>query len=365
MCEMMKHIESDPMKLSSSFFKCRVPLISAPMAGVAGPELAAAVTLAGGFGFLGTGHERLKVEGIMKEIDEVKKELGTTSSNQRVSIGIGFLAWRLDDMEDEVEEVLKCLEIVMKHVKCIWLSFGEDLMKWIKLIQIIQNEHQECKLAIMISSLKEAQKLFNSILSDHLEIDILIGQGFEAGGHGGHDGESLNSLIPALKEMLLKMIPESQRPILVAAGGLTHGSHLAAMLALGASGIVSGTRFLATPEARYTDDQKKAILSAQSIDTIKTTLFDELRGTVGWPKGIDGRALKNQTTVNQLAGMDFDTLQSNYKTAMKIGDVNILVTWSGMSVGLISEILPAKKIVQEIENEAIQVIMAINRQISQ
>ncbi|EGG07472.1 uncharacterized protein MELLADRAFT_85736 [Melampsora larici-populina 98AG31] len=347
----MHSIRNDLTKI----LECRVPLISAPMAGAAGPELAAAVSSAGGFGFIGTGHEPLKLEALVKNINHVKKEMGT-SENETIPIGVGFLGWRLD-LEPE-DEVSRCFEAVVKNVKCVWISFGTDLIKWIQLIRKIQKNDRLCKLAVMVTSLNEAENLLKSILSDHLEIDILIGQGFEAGGHGGANGETINSFIPALKVLLLKMIPESQRPILVAAGGLTHGSHLAAMLALGASGMVAGTRFLATPEAKYTENQKKAIVSAKSIDTIKTTVFDQLRGTVGWPEGIDGRALKNETTVNHLAGMDFDTLQSNYKTAMNMADVNRLVTWS---VGLVNQILPAEQVVQEIEDEAVRVIMAANK----
>lgn len=132
-------------------------------------------------------------------------------------------------------------------------------------------------MAVVVSSFAEAEILLSVEESQALDVDILVGQGHEAGGHGGANGETINALVPMLKSLLIKLWPSPIRPVLVAAGGLTHGAHLAAILALGASGMVCGTRFLATPQARYTDAQKQAILAVRCVDTVKTTVFDELR----------------------------------------------------------------------------------------
>ncbi|KAG0151181.1 hypothetical protein CROQUDRAFT_651389 [Cronartium quercuum f. sp. fusiforme G11] len=364
----MRSIETDLTRLLG----CRVPLICAPMAGVSFKELAISVSLSGGFGFIGQSYQ-LDSDQLKEDLDQVRKELGITDLNELIPIGIGILGWYIEKMNEE--DALRYLTIVLKSVKCLWISFGKDLKKWVKLIHQLQKKQKKddddddstkrCKLAVVVSSLSEAENLFLIENSQTLEIDIIVGQGHEAGGHGGTDGETINALIPLLRNLIIKLWPEGgrRRPTLVAAGGLTHGAHLVAMLALGASGIVCGTRFLATPEARYTDAQKQAILKAKSVDTIKTTLFDELRGTIGWPKGINGRALKNETIIDHLSGKDFKELETQYQIAMKTGDVKRLVTWSGTSVGLVSEIISAKKVVQEIEKEAISIIISNHSQI--
>ena len=96
-----------------------------------------------------------------------------------------------------------------------------------------------------------------------------------------------------LLPVILSAIPPDG-PLVLAAGGMATGAHVAAVLALGASGAVLGTRFLLTPESLYTDTQKKALADADSRSTTRTMAFDYARGTIGWPDGIDGRGLRNR-----------------------------------------------------------------------
>ena len=112
--------------------------------------------------------------------------------------------------------------------------------------------------------------------------------GIEAGGHGSSSASPVLSLVSSI----LSMVPESCPPIL-AAGGMVNGSHLAALLTLGASGAVFGTRFLISTESLYTNVQRQAILEARSSSSVRTMAFDHARDTMGWPRGIDGRGLHN------------------------------------------------------------------------
>jgi nitronate monooxygenase len=189
------------------------------------------------------------------------------------------------------------------------------------------------------------------------EVDI----GIEAGGHGAARGTPLLSLVPSV----LKVVP-SQIPVL-AAGGLVTGAHMAALLALGAAGIVVGTRFLTAPESQYTDGQRKALLDADSTRSVRTTAFDEARKTLGWPQGIDGRGLYNgmltdrddtfcviscviltqpcsppDTVADYNRGEDVEILRSRYQDALANDDANRTVVWAGTGVGLIDRIQSAK-----------------------
>lgn len=129
-------------------------------------------------------------------------------------------------------------------------------------------------------------------------------------------------------------------PPIVAAGGISTGSQVAALLTLGASGVVVGTRFLATPESRYSQAQKDALLTARSTSTVRTMAFDRIRGTLGWPAGVDGRGLTNKVVDNLNSGMPLDEAKREFEKAK--GTKDGLIVWSGTGVGLVNEIQPTK-----------------------
>jgi nitronate monooxygenase len=112
--------------------------------------------------------------------------------------------------------------------------------------------------------------------------------GTEAGGHGSTSGTPLLTLVSSI----LGAISQNGPPVL-AAGGLVNGGHLASLLTLGASGAVFGTRFLLSPESQYSDVQRQALIAARTSDSVHTMAFDYARNTLGWPRGIDGRGLRN------------------------------------------------------------------------
>jgi nitronate monooxygenase len=131
-------------------------------------------------------------------------------------------------------------------------------------------------------------------------------------------------------------------PPLLAAGGLSHGAHVASLLTLGAAGAVLGTRFLLTPESHYTDAQKQALLAANSSSTVRTLAFDRARGTLEWPSGIDGRALFNDTVKDDDNGVSIEEVRSKFKAGVAKGDAQRMLVWAGTGVGLMTDIKGAK-----------------------
>ena len=91
---------------------------------------------------------------------------------------------------------------------------------------------------------------------------------------------------------ILSTLPKDGPPIL-GAGGIVNGAQVASILALGASGAVLGTRFLLSPESLYSNVQRQALIAAPTGSSVRTMAFDQARNTLGWPKGIDGRGLRN------------------------------------------------------------------------
>jgi nitronate monooxygenase len=113
------------------------------------------------------------------------------------------------------------------------------------------------------------------------------------------------------------------------------------MLALGAAGVAVGTRFLLTPESKYSDKQKCLLLGAKSEDTVRSFAYDVARGTLGWPEGIDGRALRTKVFDTYNEGRGSEEVKRVYEDGAKRGDPAGYVTWSGTSIGLIRETKPA------------------------
>ena len=125
---------------------------------------------------------------------------------------------------------------------------------------------------------------------------------------------------------------------------------------LGASGILVGTRFWATPEALGSDQAKQLLTTARSDDTQRTRVFDIVR-ELDWPEGYTGRAIVNDF-YRQWHGREHELEQNlkreseTYWAAAKEGDTSKAVVFAGEGLDLIHDIRPAGEIVRAIADEA-------------
>jgi enoyl-[acyl-carrier protein] reductase II len=180
-------------------------------------------------------------------------------------------------------------------------------------------------------------------------VDIIIGQGSEAGGFTGTVGAL--ALIP--------QVVDAVHPVpVVAAGGIADGRGLAAALVLGAQGANIGTRFLASVEASCSDDWKWAILMAESEDTVRADVWWDIFPRPGDPTyDTAPRALRTSFierwqrdrggALRQAVRLQGEILQS-----AKQGRLLEFVPFTGQTAGSIHEILPAAEIVQRVVTEA-------------
>jgi len=181
--------------------------------------------------------------------------------------------------------------------------------------------------------------------------EIIVAQGTEAGGHGGSRGTL--PLVPALVDLMARRAPQA---MVVAAGGIADGRGLAAALALGAEGVLVGTRFYATVESLGHDKAKARILATSGDATVRTTVFDTVRG-YRWPDGITGRALRNDFTARwhsrepELAA-ELEDEKLRYQAAAARGDVDTVVVFAGECTDLIDDVPPAGEIVARLVREA-------------
>lgn len=194
-------------------------------------------------------------------------------------------------------------------------------------------------------------------------------QGSDAGGHGWENGASIISLLPeavdALKENGFGHIP------LVAAGGIVDGRGVAAAMALGASGVVMGTRFLAAKETEVpSQGYRDAVLSAKDGGqcTAKVKMWDELKGPNIWPLNFDGRAVVNENLSDHVQGVDVEDLRKRYASAMKeegggygVDGKGRAIVWAGTGVGLVKELKSAGEIVEEVRRGAEEVMENMRR----
>ena len=184
---------------------------------------------------------------------------------------------------------------------------------------------------MQVNSVQEARK------GAEWGVDVLVLQGIESGGHGSGTAPSTMVL---LDQVLSAGIPSL--PTVVSAGGINSGKQLNEVLKKGGAGVVMGTAFLCTEESLYSSAQKAAILNAKEGTTVRSEAFDEIRGTLGWPSGVDGRALRNASVAEYDAGLSSQELKRRYVARERNSEgLNGLIVWAGTGVGSIHAIEPA------------------------
>ncbi|TMJ40695.1 MAG: nitronate monooxygenase [Alphaproteobacteria bacterium] len=301
------------------------PIILAPMGGIAGGRLAAAVSQAGGFGIIGGGYGNPKAGyGGKAWMEEQLRAAGNAQ------IGVGYITWSLALFPELFDQAME------RSPKAFFLSFGDEkpFATRVKATGVT--------LICQIQDIDGAKRALDA------GADIIVAQGTEAGGHG-KSGRTTLTLTPAVVD-IAGAVP------VVAAGGLSDGRGLAAALMLGASGILVGTRFWATPEALGSDAAKRLLTEARSDDTLRTRVFDIVRG-LDWPEGYSGRAIANDFSRNW-HGHESE-LERNlvreaeaYWTAARAGDTSKSVVFAGEGLDLIHDIKPAGDIVRMVAAEA-------------
>jgi nitronate monooxygenase len=153
--------------------------------------------------------------------------------------------------------------------------------------------------------------------------------------------------------MLARTSPDT---MLVAAGGVADGRGLAAALALGADGVLVGTRFCAAQESLVKPLHRQAIVESDGDATLRTHLPDIVRG-LPWPEEFTARVQRNGF-VERWRGRDSELAQQiategpRYLQAFADGDPDDTAVWFGEAAGLVDGIEPAASIVERMVTEA-------------
>lgn len=320
-------------------------VVIAPMMKITMAPLAVAGSKAGGFGFLAGGLDLTNLESDLAEAADLLKDTDIPAPEGVLPIGVGFQNWGSD--------IKLAVSAIKKHPPAAVWFFAprrlSDLLPWAK--EVRSATAGRTKIWVQVGSVGQALEVAKTT-----KPDVLVVQGVDAGGHGLAHSASLISLVP---EVIDAVADEKLRIPIIAAGGISDGRGAAAALTLGASGVALGTRFLACKEATIAKGYQNEILRAHDggISTVRTKLYDVLRGTLDWPKAYDGRGVANRSYIDAQSGMSERENKKLYTEEMQRGDSGWgpdgrMTTYAGTGIGLVREVKSAAEICRDISTEA-------------
>lgn len=294
-----------------------VPVLQAGMSTFTSAELVAAVSNAGGLGILGA---------LLRPVDELRAEIRRTRTLTDRPFGVNHVLVHLDPTALDVT--------FEERVPVVSTSWGDPT-------DVVVRAHAAgMRVVHQVPTAAEAARAAAA------GVDVIVGQGTDGGGHVGFVGTM--PLVPAVVDAAAGV------PVL-AAGGIVDGRGLAAALALGAEGVLMGTRFLATPEAPIPERWRQLIVSSDESTTVRTAAFDRAFATP-WP-GAEVRAIRNLFLTDWAerpdeAAANAAELGPRLFQALATGDLDVFPPMAGQGCGLITDVLPAAEVVQRTIAEA-------------
>jgi nitronate monooxygenase len=355
------------------------PILQSGMGRVAGPELVAEVCKAGGLGILaGLGvkgddlkaqirrvreltkrpfgvnlwlHTELRPPADVTKIPEERVRAVQATLNrfrERLSIPTSFA--RPAGVPDLIAEAF---ETILEERVPVWsIGLGDPGPEMVR-----RCHKRGIKVVAMVATVEDARSVAAS------GVDAVVAQGMEAGGHRSTwiKPESREAACVGTMVLVPQVVDAVDVPV-VAAGGIADGRGVAAALALGASGVMLGTRFVATREAGVPPFWKKAIVDGSSNATTNTDVLS----------GLYARAIRNTFTDEYAASgapvlpalVHANAAQDVYNAAATQGNPEYFPLIAGQSAGLINDLPGAAEVVRTIVAEARAAMDSAMRRIS-
>ncbi|KAI0145235.1 hypothetical protein GGR57DRAFT_307467 [Xylariaceae sp. FL1272] len=348
-------------------------ILNAPMAGFAGSALACSVSQAGGIGMIGgdmdmdilSSHlQAARAKFTDPNVSHPRTHTSTTAcakfyqETNLLPLGVGMLLFALPSLDAAISALKQ------NPPALIWLFAARELSDYAEVTSKLRKALSPLtRICIQVGNSSAAEEVHRTARPD-----ILVLQGADAGGHGFERGAGIISLLPETRDLLSHSGPDGEGEgdrddvILIAAGGITDGRGVASALALGADGVVMGTRFLGAKETDIHPAYLEKVLSSKdgATSTARANVFDELRGPNIWPAGYDGRALTTDSWQEWKHGTaDLETLRERYAQAASGPDrgyTTRAAVWAGTGVGLVNEVLPAGEILVSVRERALEAL---------
>lgn len=350
------------------------PIIQSGMGSVAGPDLAAEVSRAGGLGVIG---------GLNQPPEELRKRIRFVRDHTDRPFGVNL--WLHSELRPpvdvktippatiaKVQETLNAFRVRLEipavtappppAPDLVEAGFEVILEEQVPVFSaaigfpsagMVKRCHARgVKVMAMVATVQDARDVAA------VGVDVIVAQGGEAGGHRSVASKPVNPEVAMVGTIaLVPQIVDIVRVPVVAAGGMADGRGLVAALALGAQGVLLGTRFVATRESMAPEFYKKSLLEREADATIVTDAF-----TGQW-----ARVLRNTFAVEyRAAGAPTlpSLLQSGASAdvtaaAVKRQDGEYFPMFSGQSVGLVHNVPGAGEVVEAIIREARDVLAGL------
>ena len=349
----------------------RYPILQSGMGRIAGPELVAEVSRAGGLGILAG--LRLSADDLRAQIRRVREltdrpfgvnlwlheELQPPHLPSELAPGAVEAVHRVlnrfrdrlalphvSDVPAPVPDVIAgAIEVILEERVPVWsIGLGNPGS------ELVARCHERgIAVMPMIATVEDARTVADA------GVDIIVAQGAEAGGHRSTWRKRASPADAAVGTLALvpAVVDAVEQPV-VAAGGVADGRGVVAALALGASGVMLGTRFVACRESTAPAMYKEALLRSGSGDTVITDAFT----------GLYARSLRNAFAREYDASgapvlpslLQSSAADDIYRAAAAVANAEYYPLWSGQSVGLVSNIPGAAEIVETLMREADQAL---------
>ena len=338
-------------------FGTKYPIIQAPMAGVSTPQLAAEVSRAGGLGSLGLG--AASVEAAAEQIRQTR-QLTNKPFNvnffchpparvdaDREAAWLAHLAGHFQQLKVPPPMSLRetystslnndalLIMLLEERPAVVSFHFGLPAAGWIEALR----QAGICTMACATSP-SEAEQI------EHAGVDVLIAQGYEAGGHRGVFDPARDEKMGTFA--LVRLLACRSRLPVVAAGGIMDGEGIAAALRLGASAVQMGTAFVLCPESAASEAYRNALKSEQADHTAVTSAIS----------GRPARGIVNRMYALENSGappppdypIAYDAGKALHQAASAQGSSDYAAYWAGQGAPLARE-LPAAALVWQLVEE--------------
>jgi enoyl-[acyl-carrier protein] reductase II len=326
------------IKVGQNFLGCRFPIMCGAMTWISDAKLIGALGIAGGFGLLAGGNA---------PVDALEKEIIATREYTDKPFGVNLIT---------IAPVYQDQLRMVCDMQCQLVMFAGSIPKGTEIQRV---KDSGAKVICFAPTFPLAQRLIK------MGADALVIEGAEAGGHIGP---------VSLTVLLQQILFEIDRVPVFVAGGIATGRMMAHLLLMGAAGIQMGTRFVLSEECKAHSKFKKVFQRANARDAIATPQFDSRLPV------IPVRALKNKGSkeflklqlelMNKLENKLIDQQQAQFEVenfwvgalreAAIDGNVERGSLMAGQSVGLVKEIKPIQKIIDEMVEDAESELQRLN-----
>jgi len=336
----------------TDLFKIQHPILLAGMNVAAGPELAAAVTNAGGLGVIGGVGYTPKV--LRSQIQELKKDLKDKNAPYGVDLllpQVGGSA-RKTNYDYTKGQLPDLIDVIIEEKAALFVCAIGIPPKF-----VVDKLHQAgIPIMNMVGHPKHVAKALEA------GVDIICAQAGEGGGHTGDVPASI--LIPACVDAVKgHTSPLTGKPVyVIGAGAVYDGRSLAANLSWGAEAVWVGTRFVASQEASAPKAHKEAVLSAGYEDAITTLIYTGRPLRVRRTPYVENWNNNRQAEIKELTSKGVLPVDEDLK-AHPEKSLEARTFLIGRVSALINDVPPAKAIVDSMVNDAAKILQENARKV--